>query len=312
LKFDIGFRWERINADIRRERTATFVTDATTPNLSTALRDVVWGNDTFLTAKRHTSEWALAAGALYRLTSNVNLYANASRGYFFPEPRAVTFNALGQPQSYTAEIIKQGEVGVKFNAGAISGTAAAFYNKLTNRRQILFVNGPGGTLVETVNLVGTEAYGGSGTLRFEIMPNLAAEGNVTLQHARYKAFDTTPANVGHKIERQPSLLYNAGLYYDDDRFDASIFTNYTGDVYTASANTIKLKGFNVVNLDAGVKFGIIGRKVRFGVNVFNLLNTDATTEGSPRQDNNHTTGGQFFVGRPVLPRRIAVRLTVDF
>ena len=312
LKFDIGFRWERINADIRRERTATVVTDATTPNLSTALRDVIWGNGTFLTAKVHTSEWAAAAGVLYRLTDNVNLYANASRGYFFPEPRAVTFNALAQPQSYTAEIIKQAEVGLKFNAGAVSGTAAAFYNKLTNRRQILFVNDGSGGFTEVVNLVGTEAYGVDGTLRVQIMPNLAAEGNVTLQHARYKAFDTTPANVGNNIERQPSLLYNAGLYYDDDRFDVSIFTNYTGDVYTASANTIKLKGFNVVNLDAGVKLGIIGRKVRLGVNVFNLLNTDATTEGSPRQDNNQTTGGAFFVGRPVLPRRIAARLTVDF
>ena len=312
LKFDIGFRWERINADISRERTATVVTDSATPNLSTALRDVIWGNDTYLTAKVDTSEWAAAAGVLYRLTDQLNLYANASRGYFFPESRAVLFNALGQPQSYTAEIIKQGEAGVKFNAGPVSGTAAGFYNKLTNRRQVLFINDGAGGFTERVNLVGTEAYGVSGTLRFQIMPNLAAEGNVTLQRGRYKAFDTTPANIGNKIERQPNLLYNAGVYYDDDRFDASIFTNYTGDVYTASANTIELEGFNVVNLDAGVKFGIVGRKVRLGINVFNLFNTDATTEGSPRLDNNQTTGGAFFVGRPVLPRRIAGRLTVDF
>ena len=62
-----------------------------------------------------------------------------------------------------------------------------------------------------------------------------------------------------------------------------------------------------MNLDAGYKFGIAGHKVRLGVNVFNLFDTDATTEGSPRQDNNQTTGGAFFVGRPVLPRRIAGR-----
>ncbi len=42
--FDIGARFESIDGDIRRERTATFVTDATTPNLAPALRDVVWGN----------------------------------------------------------------------------------------------------------------------------------------------------------------------------------------------------------------------------------------------------------------------------
>src|SRR4029453_12085138 len=97
LKVDMGVRFEHINADISRERTAIFITDATTPNLSTALRDVIWGNGTFLTGKVHTSEWAAAAGLLYKLTDTVNLYANGSRGYFFPEPRAVTFNALGQP-----------------------------------------------------------------------------------------------------------------------------------------------------------------------------------------------------------------------
>jgi iron complex outermembrane receptor protein len=320
LKFDIGGRIERINADISRERTATFVTDTATPNLSTALRDVIWGNGTFLTGKVHTSEWALAAGVLYKLNNALNLYANASRGYFFPEPRAVTFNALGQPQTYSAEIIKQVEGGIKFNTGPVSGTVAAFYNKLDNRRQILFVNDGQGGFTERVNLVATEAYGVDGSLRVQIMPSLAAEGNITLQHARYTEFQqpvngvptSNPAIVGNKIERQPSLLYNAGLYYDDNRFDASIFTNYTGDDYTASNNLIKLKAFNVVNLDAGYKFGFSGHKVRLGVNVFNLFNTDATTEGSPRQDNNQTTGGQIFVGRPVLPRRIAGRLTVDF
>ena len=320
LKFDIGGRIERINADLRRERTATFTTDASTPNLATALRDVIWGNGTFLTGKVHTSEWALAAGALYKLTNTINLYANASRGYFFPEPRAVAFNALGVPQSYSAEIIKQAEAGVKINQGAFSATMAAFYNKLTNRRQILFVNDGQGGFTERVNLVATEAYGGDVTARVQIIPDLAFEGNITLQHAKYSEFQqavagvptSNPALIGNTIERQPDVLYNAGLYYDDDRFDASFFTNYTDDVFTASNNAIVLKRFNVFNLDAGYKFGLAGHKVRLGINVFNVFNTDATTEGSPRQDNNQTTGGQFFVGRPVLPRRIAGRLTVDF
>ncbi len=319
LKVDVGVRFEHINLDIRRELTSTFITD-NGANLSQAIRDVSWGNGLFQRGKVHTSEWAAAGGLLYKLNDNVNLYLNGSRGYFFPEPRAVTFNALGQTQSYSAEIIKQAEGGAKFHAGPVSGTAAVFYTNLNNRRQILFVNDCCGGLTEVVNLVATESYGVDGTLRVQIIPGLAAEGNITLQHARYTEFQqpvngvptSNPALVGNKIERQPSLLYNAGLYYDDGRFDASLFTNYTGDDYTASNNLIKLKGFNVVNLDAGVKFGVMGRKVRLGVNVFNLFNTDATTEGSPRQDNNQTVGGAFFVGRPVLPRRIAGRLTVDF
>ena len=31
-------------------------------------------------------------------------------------------NALGEPQSYTAEIIEQAELGVKFGGGRFSGT----------------------------------------------------------------------------------------------------------------------------------------------------------------------------------------------
>ena len=123
FNLDIGARIEHINGTVRRERTSTVVTDATTANLSTALRDVIWGNDGFLTGKVSTTEWALAAGALYKLTDRVSLYANASRGYFFPELRSASFrplptgtaaNASLSPgmQSYNAEIIKQAEAGI--------------------------------------------------------------------------------------------------------------------------------------------------------------------------------------------------------
>jgi len=322
LKFDLGFRWEHISDTVSREQTSTTNTDTTTPNLSAQLRSVIWGNGNFFRGKVHTSEWAAAAGVLYKLNDGINLYANASRGFFFPEPRAIAFNALGQIQSkFNAEIIKQAEGGVKVNRGPVSATMAMFYTKLTNRRQILFVNDGLGGFIERVNLVATESYGLASSVRWQIVPNLAAEGNLTIQHAEYKQFQslnsagvptTQTAIIGNSLERQPDVLYNAGLYYDDSRFDASIFTNYTDDVFIASNNLIKFKGFNVVNLDAGYTAGIGGHKVRLGVNVFNLFDTDATTEGSPRQDNNQTTGGQFFVGRPVLPRRVAARLTVDF
>jgi outer membrane receptor protein involved in Fe transport len=311
--FDIGGRIERLEGDIRRERTATIVTDAATPNLSTALRDVIWGNNTYLTAKVDTSEWALAAGALYKLTDDLNIYANASRGYFFPEIRAVGFNALGEPASYTAEIIKQAEVGLKYTSGRFSGTLSGLYTKLSNRRQVLFVNDGAGGFIERVNIVATESYGLEATLDVELMENLTFSGNLTLQDHKYTAFDTTPANVGNELERQPNFLYNAGLYYDDGRIDASVFTNYTGDNYVASNNAIVLDGFNVVSLDAGYTFEFGDeRSVRVGINVFNLFDTDATTEGSPRQDVNQTAGGAYFVGRPVLPRRITARATMRF
>lgn len=311
--FDIGFRIEKFEGDIRRERTATFITDATTPNLAPALRDVVFGNGTFLTANVETDEWAVAAGALYKATDNFNIYANASRGFFFPEIRAVGFNALGQPSSYTAEIIKQAELGVKYSTRRFSATLAGLYTELDNRRQVLFVNDGMGGVTERVNIVATESYGLEATLSARILDNLTFDGNVTYQDHKYTAFDTAPANIGNELERQPNFLYNAGLYYDDNRFDAAIFTNYTGKNFAASNNVVEFEGWHVVNLDAGYSFGFAGDKsARIGVNVFNLFDTDATTEGSPRQDVSQGTGGAFFVGRPVLPRRISGRLTFNF
>lgn len=331
FNFDIGVRVERYKGDISRERVSTFVTDTTTPNLSAALRDVSWGNDGFLTGKVSTTEWAAAAGALYKLTDRVSLYANASRGYFFPEVRAVGFVTLpaGTPAnaslspgtaSYKGEIIKQAQAGIKISQPAFSFEAAAFYTSLKNRRQVLFVNAPGGGFQELVNLVATESYGIEAILDLKLLENLRFNGNLTVQKAKYTEFQqnvgdvptSNPAIVGNDLERQPQFLYNAGLYYDDDALDVSFFTNYTADNFTASNNQIQLKGWYVANFDAGYKIRFGDSSVRLGVNVFNIFNTDATTEGSPRLDNNQTVGGAYFVGRPVLPRRIMGRLTFNF
>lgn len=311
--FDIGGRIEKIEGDYKSERAANVVTD-TTANVALPIREVNWGTGVYTTAKPETDEWALAAGALYKLTPDLNLYANASRGYFFPEMRSLTFNAAFQPARYTAEIIKQAEAGVKYSSGPFDGSVSALYTKLTNRRQVQFLNDPTtGGFIERVNLVGTESYGIEGTIDVEMTENLTFSGNITLQKAEYKAFDTAPAQIGNEVERQPNILYNAGVYYDNGRLDASLFTNYTGDNWTASNNTIELEGFNVVTFDVGYTHEFAsGHTARLGFNVFNLMNTDATTEGSPRQDNQQATGGAYFVGRPVLPRRYTARLTVNF
>ena len=213
----------------------------------------------FRSGKVDTTEWAFAAGGLYKLTDRISLYANGSRGFFFPELRSAAFrplpaglaaNASYAPgtQSYTAEIIKQGEIGIKMGQPDYSLTLAGIYTKLDNRRQVLFVNDGAGGFTEKVNLVGTESYGLESTLDVRLMQDLHFNGNVTWQKSKYTDFDTTPANIGHKVERQPELLYNAGLYYDNGTIDASIFTNYTGDNYTASNNAIKLKGWNVAKI----------------------------------------------------------------
>lgn len=330
LNVDLGARVEHYNGDISREGRRTYTTDTTTPNLSTELRTVEWGTDAYLTGKVHTTEWAIAGGVLYKVTDRVSLFANASRGYFFPEIRAVGFpvsltnltvSASPGAASYTGEIIKQAEGGIKIDQPWFDLEAAVFYTRLTNRRAVSFINATGGGFEERVNLVATRSYGVEANLDLRLLESLHFRGNLTLQRGTYTQAQTlvanvptpNPAVVGKELERQPDLLYNAGLYYDDGTVDLSFFTNYTGDNYTANTNTIQLRGWNVFNLDGGFTFRVMGdKRVRISANVFNLFDTDATTEGSPRQDINQVVGGTYFVGRPVLPRRVTGRLTVNF
>jgi outer membrane receptor protein involved in Fe transport len=310
--FDIGTRVEKLQGDISRERTATFVTDTTTPNLSTALRDVIWGTGSFTRAKVDTTEWALAGGALYKLTDSVNLYANAARGFFFPEIRSVVLDPSGKPQSYTAEIIKQGEIGVKYQDQRLTGSLSALYTKLDDRRVVSFVNdGQGGT-IERVNIVSTKSYGLEATATVKLIDHLTVDGNVTWQHHEYTAFDTTPAFIGNEVLRQPNVLYNAGLFYDDGRFDAALFDTYTGSTFTTESNAVQLDSYSIARLDAGYTFTWGEQRARLGFDIYNLFDNDGITEGSPRQDTAQTTGGAYFVGRPVLPRRYTVRFTVNF
>ena len=309
--FDIGARFEEMEGDIRRERSATFVTDPN-PAIAPALRDVIWGNDQFVNASVDTNEWAVALGALYKLTDDLSLYGNAARGYFFPELRAVQINALGEPQSYTAEIIEQAELGVKFAGGRFSGTLAALYTELSDRRAVSFVNSPTGGVIERVNIVSTESYGAEATFNIVIVGDLSFEGNVTWQEHEYTKFDTNPAFVGNELLRQPNFIYNAGLYYDNGRFDASLYTTHTGSTFTTEANTIQLDSYDVARVDFGYRFEWGDQSARVGFDVYNLFDDDGITEGSPRQDTSQTVGGAYFVGRPVLPRRYTVQLTVDF
>lgn len=49
-----------------------------------------------------------------------------------------------------------------------------------------------------------------------------------------------------------------------------------------------------------------------GLGVFNLTNSQGLAEGSPRVGATQVTGGQFFVARPILPRRVSLTATYSY
>jgi outer membrane receptor protein involved in Fe transport len=309
--FDIGVRYERASGDIENEKIASFLVDNTG---IAKLDNVIWGTGSFQTGHVTADDFAVALAALYKVNDNASVYGNFSRGYFFPELRSVKFDALDNPSSYSSEKIVQGEAGLKYGKGTFSGTLAGFFLNLSDRRSIEFINDPNSVgLIEKVDKQSTKSYGLESTWNWRFTEGFAFNGTFTYQRHEVTKSEKTPAIVGNKLVRQPNMMTKLGLSYDKSNFDANVDYSYSGDKYANEANTIKLEGFGIVDLNLGYTFNIgkADETLRLGLQSFNLLNSDGITEGSPRVGNNQTEE-EFFVGRPIIPRTALVNLTFNF
>ena len=309
---DIGLRWEEIDGTITREGNQTVIVNSD-PQLAPDLQQNVTGNGAITNGDVSTSELAVSAAALYKLTDNLNIYANYSRGFFFPELRGVAFNDNGLPGTYESEIVEQTEVGAKFFFDDFIGTIAFFQTDLDDRRSVDFVNDENGNAVEIPVFQSTEAYGVEVVGSYNITDNLIFDANLTYTDHEFSEYDSDPSVIGNELRRKPNILFNSSLRYTRDNWDLSFYHNYTGKNFTNDANTVELDDFHVFRLDTGYTFELAGdEQVRASIAVWNLFDSEGVTEGSPRLGNNQTDGGNYFVGRPILPRRVMLRLRYDF
>ena len=290
---DIGLRWEKAIGNVSLENGV--------------------GSNNFNKGIVEASDVAFVIGGLYKLNENVNLYANGSRGYFFPQLRSLKFDG-GAVQSYATESVIQGEIGAKYGSRKLSGTAAIFFNALSDRRNVDLENDGQGGIVETVQLQSTQTFGLEASVNYNISDGINAYGNFTYQSHEFTEVEGNTEQEGNSIARIPNVMGMVGLNYEKDGVDANVSSNFLGSKFANNSNSVELDGFNIVRLDAGYTFNLGGgdENMRLGFSVFNLLDADGVTEGSPRQGNSQVSGGNFFVGRPILPRRIFLRATFEF
>ncbi|WP_411031623.1 TonB-dependent receptor domain-containing protein [Spongiimicrobium sp. 3-5] len=307
---DFGVRVERASGDIENEGTESFLVSNTgIANLD----NVTWGNGSFTRGHVSATDAAVALAALYKVSDDLSVYGNFSRGYFFPELRGTQFDALGNPSSYETEKILQGELGIKYGKNNFSGTAALYSVGLNDRRSISFVNAPGGGFTEEVDTQSTNTFGFEGTWNWRFLDDFAFNGSLTYQEHEITKSENDPTLEGNQLRRQPKLLSTFGLDYDNAKFDAGFTFNYTGKKFSNDSNSIELDAIGIGNLNVGYTFDLSedGETLRLGTQVFNLFNSDGITEGSPRLGNNQTEE-EFFVGRPILPTRVFFNATFSF
>ncbi|MFQ5649514.1 MAG: TonB-dependent receptor domain-containing protein [bacterium] len=324
LRLDLGFRYEKNVGDIIKEGSQVFVMSSD-PNVATRLQEVRWGSGKFNRRRIEPDAWGAAVAASYALSNRLNLYGNVSRGYFFPELRSnISFRRdsrgnFVQPDP-DIEKIYQAEGGAKFSGVQLgsnvqlSGTAAAYFIRINDRLETDFINDPDnpGNVIQFTRAVGqSTTFGTELTGALSIARDIVLEASFTYQD--HEVDDTPNAALeGKELRRQPKVMANWGLSYGKKSFDGRISGKFIGRRFSDNANNIKLDEFSIWRLDAGYTFPLTRKQtIRLGVHVFNLFDSDGVTEGDPRQGDLQLEGN-FFVGRPILPRRTMFRATLNF
>ena len=313
--FDIGGRIEEATIENRFERTTTLPTGfAANPVPGAPITNIAFGTGQFREGDASATGWALAVGGLYQLTDSVNLYANASRGYFFPQAQGTDgqINTVGDISVFEEEPVYQVEGGVKFNFGNFEGYAAAFYTGLRDRNTVTFV-GPNLTpqvIATSSDTIGVELDGA-----YTVNDYLTLTGNFLYQDAEFVG--SSPASIlGKEPDRLPSTLANIGAQFVYDAFDLSGYVNYQGDTFQDASNNVPLDAYTIARLEGGYTFETASADtLRLSVGVWNLFDDQGLAEGNPRAGLIQVAPGAtapFFNGRPILPRRVTVRLTYDF
>ena len=295
------------------------------PSLTAALANVNYADGSFTRADISATDWALSLAGLYNLNEDVNLYANFSRGFFFPQIRGFSPIARGVTSSkYDSEKIVQFEAGAKLGKEKLSGSLAAYYVSLKDRIKITQGFDRGSLVDLTKSEQNTATFGIEANWTYKLTNNLDFRGSATYQmHEITKNTDedlvnggSTELNVGNKLARQPNFLTSLGLHYDKSNFDALFSLNHTGSKFAADNNNVELDAINIFRLGAGYTFDLNededgSENLRIGFSVFNLFDDAGVTEGDPRNVN-QAGNAEFFFGRPILPRRFFLTATLNF
>lgn len=332
-RIDVGLRVENQKAsrEIGSIATQQVYTDA---GLTSALQNVGYATGEYRRAEVNTTGFAASLAALYKINDKLNAYANMSKGYFFPLTRSI--NVISNDViagDYKPENIYQVETGLKYGSSKFSGTFAAYYTTLVDRVAIQRLNYGGtiGTVDGIKTIQDTKTLGMEVSWLWKFAENLSFNGNFTYQGHELKKDErtvlqsgtvdgvvlvegdvTNGANVGKQLRRQPTALSTLRFDYDNKKLDAFASANIRGSQFNDDANLVELDGFTVLRIGAGYTIGFEDdKKLRFGFSVYNLGDSQGLSEGDPRAFSQSTTQ-DFFVGRPILPRRAFFNATLTF
>lgn len=210
----------------------------------------------------HTS---YSLGTNYRLTNDLALFARYSNGIAFNADRILFGNPVDGSVPISTNIVKQTEGGVKWKEGNFSSFVTLFQAKTAESN-----------FEATTQQFTANSYTAKG-VELEASYKIGAfrlTAGTTYTHADIDAA-VDPTIIGNTPRRQAKFIYQIAPTYTfgDAILGASLIgtTKSFGD----DANTIRLRGFNVINAFGSYQFT---DHLQGSLSVNNLFNTTGYTE----------------------------------
>ncbi len=284
LRIDAGLRSEWIDLQYTLDTGPGF------PDGTTDKAESLEGNDI-----------AVTVAVNYDINENFGVFGRFSDSYLFPHfdnIREDNFE-LESDGDLKANDFKQGEVGIKYDAGKFSLFATGFINRVdVFDSDVGSVRAPARLETQTF---GVEIDGGLSYRNFKL--NVVA----TLQDGEIKdATEAAKDVIGNSIWRQPDWQVRIAPSYrlSFNKFSATVYGSLrsVGERWDSRANVFKLDSYT--KIDIGFLVAAPGG-LSFGLHVDNLNDSEGLTEGDPRDP-------LAANGRPLFGRSAKFSVSYNF
>lgn len=220
-----------------------------------------------------------------------------------------------------AETSTNWELGYRFNASNFSFSGTLFLIDYRNR--IASSYDPNNDIYTNYNVGDSITKGVELESAWRFFANWSLYGSFSFTDSRIEqnlqtGADSFESTAGKAFPDTPNWLVGLALQYRNGPWSANLSTKYTGDRYTTLVNDELIKGYTLVNFDAGYRFPTIGwfKNPAIRLNVYNLLNQKYLNlnagSGSGFTTRAQGEGGRspsYYVGAPIS---FSVMLSSDF
>ena len=336
---DLGLRYESINHDGSKDRSAPFAQEGGVDGDPTTAFD-----NSVLAPTGEQDEFDFTYGYLshsiglnYSFQEGAALFARFSGGHKAPELNYYFNNFANVPINQAGEVqkINQAELGLKWTLPHFSFTTTGFWSQLKNIGLADFVfDGEENTVFfAPVQFNATRTIGLEWESAYAATNNLSFLFNGAVQDAKATDFTVFQANgtidtaddeiedfSGNRLAFNPTIMFNLGAEYQNKGFSSFLKWQFMGEREGNIANAFQLPSYSIFNLGAGYAinknwsvdalitnlFNSEGLANFFGPNSFGSSANQATAEFI--QDNPDAS----FIVVPVLPRGALLRLGYQF